>query len=139
MAARAKSGELARLQAMLLLDMVGDRELVFERESFSDAALFARIETAARASGFGPHFAHEPREIKDDHLPFLAAGIPAVDLIDFEYGPDNAWWHSAEDTLDKCSAESLATAGAIVLAAWNTLEEFALERAQAARKSSGAR
>lgn len=138
-AARAKSGELARMQAMLLLDMVGDRELVLERESSSDAALFARVESAARAAGFGRHFATEPREMKDDHLPFLAAGIPAIDLIDFEYGPGNAWWHTQDDTLDKCSAESLGTAGGIVLAAWNALEEFALERAEVTGKRADAR
>jgi glutaminyl-peptide cyclotransferase len=136
-AERARNGELARIQALVLLDMVGDRELVLARETASDAALFGRVEAAARAAGLGRHFEGRAQEIRDDHLPFLAAGIPAIDLIDFEYGPDHAWWHSQDDTLDKCSPESLGAAGGIVLAAWDALEEFALERAQ--RAAAGAK
>lgn len=124
-----KSGELARVAAMVLLDMVGDRELVLTRELASDAALYARVERAAQAAGLGAHFGRDARTLRDDHLPFLEAGVPAIDLIDFEYGPGNAWWHTAEDTLDKCSAASLGAAGGIVLAAWSELEAFVLERA----------
>jgi len=125
----ARSGELARVKALVLLDMVGDREFVLTRETSSDAELYARVEAAARAAGLGAHFGADARALRDDHLPFLEAGVPAIDLIDFEYGPANAWWHTAEDTLDKCSAASLGAAGGIVLAAFAPLEEFVLERA----------
>ena len=129
-----KSGELARLQALVLLDMVGDKEFVLTRETGSDRELYVRVEKAARAAGFGAHFGGRSQGVRDDHLPFLEAGVPAIDLIDFEYGPDHAWWHTAEDTLDKCSRESLGAAGGIVLAAWSELEEFALARAKVAAK-----
>jgi hypothetical protein len=124
----AKRGERARVAALVLLDMVGDREFVLTREENSERELYALVERAASAAGLARHFGSRSREIQDDHLPFLAAGIPAIDLIDFEYGPDHSWWHSAEDTLDKCSAESLGAAGGIVLAAFGALEEFALAR-----------
>lgn len=120
-----KSGALARVGALVLLDMVGDREFVLTRESNSHRELYALVERAATAAGFARHFGTRELELQDDHLPFLAAGIPAIDLIDFEYGPDNAWWHTQDDTLDKCSAESLGAVGGIVLAAWSALEEFA--------------
>jgi len=122
-----RRGELARVRALVLLDMVGDRELVLTRELESDSALYARVETAARAAGLGQHFGTFAKALRDDHIPFLEAGVPAIDLIDFEYGPANAWWHTAEDTLDKCSAGSLVAAGGIVLAAWSALEDFALQ------------
>ncbi len=51
----------------------------------------------------------------DDHVPFLDAGIPAVDLIDFEFGPENSRWHTTEDTLDKVCPESLDAVGEAVL------------------------
>jgi Zn-dependent M28 family amino/carboxypeptidase len=54
----------------------------------------------------------------DDHMPFLRAGIPAVDVIDFEYGDgnqDNSYWHTAEDTIDKISAQSLKIVGDVIL------------------------
>lgn len=131
-----RSGELARVQAMVLLDMVGDRDLVLTRELESDAALYARVERAARAAGLEAHFGDHARALRDDHLPFLDAGVPAIDLIDFEYGPANSWWHTAEDTLDKCSAASLGAAGGIVLAAWSELEDFVLERAAQRARSA---
>jgi hypothetical protein len=62
--------------------------------------------------------------ILDDHQPFLDAGFPAVDLIDFEYGDtpgSNNYWHTPEDMLDKLSAESLAITGRIVLEMINQL------------------
>jgi len=54
----------------------------------------------------------------DDHMPFLRAGIPAVDVIDFEYGDgreDNRYWHTADDTLDKISPQSLKIVGDVIL------------------------
>ena len=51
----------------------------------------------------------------DDHEPFVQAGIPAIDLIDFEFGPGNRWWHTQEDSLDKISPQSLKITGQTVL------------------------
>ena len=59
--------------------------------------------------------------VKDDHVPFLEAGMKAIDLIDFSYGPDNAWWHTSEDTCDKVSGESLLKSGRLVCEMLNIL------------------
>ena len=61
--------------------------------------------------------------IVDDHLPFVAEGYRAADLIDFDYGPGNAWWHTAEDTPDKLSADSLARTAALVRRLIDLLEQ----------------
>ncbi|MCZ6596859.1 MAG: M28 family peptidase, partial [Planctomycetota bacterium] len=68
-----------------------------------------------RAAGMEREVSGGRNEIKDDHLSFLSAGIPSVDLIDLEYGLYNKWWHTAEDTLEHCSRKSLGAAGRIVL------------------------
>ncbi len=104
---------LEEIEAMVLLDMVGDCDLEIPRESNSDQALYAHF--AAR--GDPEVFGGETIPISDDHIPFLEAGIHAVDLIDFAYGPGGspgAWWHTPGDTLDKVCAESLGTVGTAV-------------------------
>ena len=70
-----------------------------------------------------PEFAPETTLVEDDHLPFLRAGIPAVDIIDLEY-PDATmrYWHTAEDTLDKVSAQSMQVVGDVLLAALPAIE-----------------
>ena len=103
---------LATISAMYLLDMVGDCELEIPREQFSDPRLYARLR--------GPVFEGETGPVNDDHLPFEAAGVPAVDIIDFTYGPGptpGAWWHTPEDTVDKVCGSSLRTVGNAVLLA----------------------
>jgi glutaminyl-peptide cyclotransferase len=103
---------LGEIEAMILLDMVGDCDLAIPREASSDPGLYARI-----AAGGAPFGGAAP-PIEDDHVPFLNAGIPAVDLIDFDYGPGpspGAYWHTTQDTLDKVCADSLAAVGEAVL------------------------
>jgi hypothetical protein len=104
-----------RVKAFVLLDLVGDRDLRLHRDQYSDAWLYECFAAPARGAGLGKHVDGRREGIADDHLSFLEIGVPSVDLIDFSYGPNNAWWHSAEDTLDKCSAESLGVIGEIVL------------------------
>ncbi len=58
----------------------------------------------------------------DDHIPFLLKGVNACDLIDFDYGPGNAYWHTADDTMDKLSAQSLQVVGEVVLKTVKALE-----------------
>jgi glutaminyl-peptide cyclotransferase len=100
---------LDRIESMVLLDMVGDCDLAIPREAGSDAELYESIAAA------GDPFGGATSPVLDDHIPFLNAGIPAVDLIDFEFGPENSWWHTTEDTLDKVCAESLDAVGEAVL------------------------
>jgi glutaminyl-peptide cyclotransferase len=109
---------LEEIRAMVLFDMVGDCDLAIPREAGSDPALYALFATAAGEldeEGDSAHpFEGETGAILDDHVPFLEAGIPAVNLIDFDYGPGpspGGWWHTEEDDLDKVCPESLAAVG----------------------------
>jgi len=103
---------------MILLDMVGDRDLTVTVAPNGTPRLISLAFQAAHAEGVRKRFRLYPNPIGDDHVPFLQADIPAVDLIDFEYGSvpgAHDYWHSAEDTLDKLSPESLATVGRVTL------------------------
>jgi len=102
----------AEVRAVVLLDFVADKDLSLPREAGSDPALWERLRAAARRAGVGRHFPNETRaEILDDHTPFARAGIPAIDLIDFDY----PYFHTLEDTADKTSARSLDVAGEAVV------------------------
>ncbi|MBM3986714.1 MAG: M28 family peptidase [Planctomycetes bacterium] len=115
-------GERERTKAVIVLDMCGDRDLRFHRDSYSTAWMTELVFAAARREGLAAHIDGPRDAIADDHLSFLELGIPALDLIDFTYGPDNSWWHTHEDTLDKCSEQSLGLTARIVLAALPDLE-----------------
>jgi len=93
----------------LLFDMVGDRSLNITLPPDSPAEMARDIFAAAEALNSRKNFTYFDREITDDHTPLNAVGIPTIDLIDFDYPP----WHTAEDTIDKLSAESLRTVGAV--------------------------
>ncbi len=115
-----------RVKAMILLDMIGDKDLTIPREQTSSGWLVDIIWGTAAELGYMKEFPSRPFSIgDDDHLPFLRAGIPAVDIIDFEYGQgheDNRYWHSAEDTLDKISARSLKVVGDTLLSSLPKIE-----------------
>jgi Zn-dependent M28 family amino/carboxypeptidase len=113
-----KSGQTDRVNAMILLDMVGDARLNITMPADGDARLMAEVFEAARDTGHRDSFGYSAAPILDDHVPFLRAGIPAVDLIDFEFGSGpgrNDYWHTAQDTLDKISPRSLQIVGQTVL------------------------
>jgi glutaminyl-peptide cyclotransferase len=120
-----KQQRLDTVKAMILLDMVGDKDLAIPREETSSAWLVNLIWGTAQEIGYGEQFPSRPFSIgDDDHMPFLRAGIPAVDIIDFEYGgSDNRYWHTPEDTLDKVSAESLKAVGDVVLVSLPKIEQ----------------
>ena len=103
---------------MILVDMVADRDLRMKRDLNSTPWLTDIIWDAARREKLGAYFLDEPTQIEDDHLPFIQAGVPAVDLIDLEYPP----WHTAGDTLDAVSARSLQIVGDVLLAALPKIE-----------------
>jgi Zn-dependent M28 family amino/carboxypeptidase len=111
-----------RPEALVLLDMVGDADLSIPMEGFSlqnASDLTRRVFTAAQRLGLPAFVPQEGRALLDDHVPFLRAGIPAVDLIDFDYKP----WHTTADLPDACSAESLGQVGRLMLAL--LFEDFA--------------
>ncbi len=91
--------------------MIGDRSLTITLSPDSPPALARDIFASAEALGQRDHFTYFDREINDDHTPLNAAGIPTIDLIDFDF----PWWHTADDTMDKISADSLQTVGAVTL------------------------
>ena len=125
---------LKRVAACVLLDMVGDAKLQLYTESQSDSQLLNIIFEVARRNQLGRYVGGPRRHINDDHVPFLEARIPAVNLIDFGYGPRSsstsggAWWHTEEDTLDKLSPDSLHVVGRIVLWSLPELETWALNQ-----------
>ena len=113
----SREGNLSNVKTLILLDMVGDSNLDFMRDLQSTQWLVDIIWSAARRVGHGSHFLGNDSAYEDDHVPFVRAGIPAVDLIDFNFGPNNEYWHTKEDTLDKISADSLKVTGDVVIAA----------------------
>ena len=116
--------EKREVVAVILMDMIGDRNLHIQLPHNGTGALRACALRAADATGDRAHIGLFDGPILDDHQPFLDAGFPAVDLIDFQYGDtpgENNFWHTPGDTLDKLSAESLSITGRIVLEMINQL------------------
>ena len=106
------------IKAVILLDMVGDKNLNVTLPANSTGKLVEQVFEAARDVGCRDYFALAKGDILDDHVPFLKVGIPAVDLIDFEYGSapgKNDYWHTDKDTLDKLSPRSLEIIGQTTL------------------------
>jgi Zn-dependent M28 family amino/carboxypeptidase len=116
--AAQKAGTLSGLKALVLLDMVGDRSLTIRRDTNSTRWLTDIIWAAAAKLGHRTSFLNEETAVEDDHLNFVRAGVPSVDIIDLEYPA----WHTAQDTLDAVSARSLQIVGDVVLAAWPDIE-----------------
>jgi hypothetical protein len=110
--AARQAGELGAIGALVLVDMIGDRDLRILREANSTPWLIDLVWAAARRAG-RREFVDDSTPIEDDHLEFLEAGVPAVDIIDLDYPA----WHTREDTLDKVSAASLQAVGDVVVAA----------------------
>jgi Zn-dependent M28 family amino/carboxypeptidase len=117
--AAQKAGTLKGIGALILLDMIGDRDLNIRREQNSTPWLTDIIWTTARTLGHQQHFIDDSAPIEDDHLPFLQAGVQAVDIIDLDY----AAWHTRDDTLEKVAARSLQVVGEVVVAALPLIEQ----------------
>lgn len=105
----------------ILFDMIGDRSLGVTLPADSPASMARDVFAAAEALKLRKYFSYLDRNLIDDHAPLNAIGIPTIDIIDFDY----PWWHTAHDTMDKISAESLQIVGSVAL---YYLAEFALKR-----------
>jgi hypothetical protein len=116
----AERGETKRVRAMILLDMVGYTDLSIRRETLSTPWLVDTIWQTARELGYGAHFPDTEHTVEDDHIPFLRAEIPVVDLIQLG---DYPYWHQAGDTLDKISPRSLQIVGETVIASLPRIEQ----------------
>jgi glutaminyl-peptide cyclotransferase len=117
--AAQKDKSLSTLKALVLLDMIGDRDLKIRRDANSTPWLVESIWGAAAKLGHSETFSTELTTVEDDHIPFLRAGVPAVDVIDL----DNPTWHTPQDTLEFVSARSLQTVGDVILAALPEVEK----------------
>jgi len=117
-----RQGQLSRIRALILMDMIGDKDLDIVRDAYSTRWLQDILWETARELGYERHFTDRETFVDDDHVPFLQKGVPAVDLIDFTYGMWNRYWHTAEDTLDKVSPRSLKIVGDVVLRALPRIE-----------------
>ncbi|MEI7880825.1 MAG: M28 family metallopeptidase [bacterium] len=114
-----------KVQAFILVDMIGDKDLNVTIPRNSDPSLMSAVFRAATEAGTRSSFSLCDYSILDDHQPFIERGIPAIDLIDFQYGSAprlNDYWHTSQDTLDKLSASSLEIVGQVVLRVLNDLQ-----------------
>lgn len=121
-ASLANSGDLKRVKAMILVDMVGPFNPVYQRETDSTPWLVDLIWSTAARLGYGRVFVNDGTEITDDHDPFLKRHVPSVDIIDLG-APVLAYWHTPQDTLDKVDPRTLAITGHVLIEALPELEK----------------
>ncbi len=116
LAARWQSdGTAKRIKALINVDMIGDRDLNILADLNSSKQVRELFFASARELGFGQYLTGGDGAIEDDHVPFGRAGIPVLDVIDFDYGPGNSYWHTDRDTVDKLSARSFQVVGETLL------------------------
>jgi Zn-dependent M28 family amino/carboxypeptidase len=116
-------GTLARIKALINIDMIGDKELDIADDENSSQSLRTMVWQIAANLGYGKFFRHDAGGIDDDHKPFVDAGVNAIDIIDLDYGPNGSYWHTANDTMDKLSADSFQVVGDVVLQLVKDLEQ----------------
>ncbi len=121
-------GKTSQVHAMVNVDMIGDRYLGILRDAEAPGWLVNTIWAGAAELGLGGYFLNRSQAIEDDHVPFRRAGIPAINLIDYEYGGSTLDhknnWHTANDTVDRVSPESLEVVGKVVFRAIPGVEAY---------------
>jgi glutaminyl-peptide cyclotransferase len=122
--AARRDSTLSRIGALVLVDMIGDKDLRILRETYSTPWLTDIIWEHARQLG-RPEFVDDSTAVLDDHIPFLRAGVPAVNIIDMDYPA----WHTAADTLAQVSARSLQVVGDVLMSALPDIEAEIARRA----------
>jgi glutaminyl-peptide cyclotransferase len=110
-----KDGTLKKIKAFLLTDMIGDADLNIDKDANSTASLLSVVYQAATRLGYQSHFFARTIGVEDDHLPFMKLGVPCADLIDLDYGYNNVFHHTRQDTIDKLSPKSLQIVGSVIL------------------------
>ena len=110
-----RDGTLGRVKAFILADMIGDKSLDIQRETRSSDWLVSLMTQAAKKFGYDRFFFQTESAVEDDHLPFIDRGVPSIDVIDLDYGPNNSYHHTAQDTMDKIGARSLTIDGDVFL------------------------
>ena len=114
-----KDGTLKKIKAFLLADMIGDADLDIQRDANSTAWLEDMVLEAATRLGYQSHFFAQSVPVEDDHIPFAKRGVPVADVIDLDYGYNNVFHHTTQDTIDKVSARSLEISGDVI---WETMQ-----------------
>lgn len=110
-----KTGEIDSCRALVLLDMIGDTSLKLTIPTNTDQELFGLLKNAAEKLNHTHVVTRFNGAMIDDFVPFQKLGVPCIDLIDFEFGPGNVYWHTSYDTLDKISPQSLKITGDLAL------------------------
>lgn len=127
------SGELDRVKAVVVVDMIGDSYLQIKKDRGAPAWLVEAVWSSARELGYTLYFTKGKISVEDDHIPFRRAGIPAIDIIDFTYGrtysDHRRNWHTPNDTIDKVSPDSLKTVGDVVHRALGKIDSHVLAHA----------
>jgi Peptidase family M28 len=118
-----KDGTLKKIKALLVMDMIGDADLNIDRETNSTPWLQDLMFAAAQRGGVQSHFYARKGPIEDDHLPFVKRGVPSLDVIDLDYGYNNVFHHTPQDTLDKLSPRSLEIVGNTTLEALRMIDQ----------------
>jgi glutaminyl-peptide cyclotransferase len=108
-------GTLKKIKAFILEDMIGDADLNIEHDASSTPWLEDIILKAATQLGYQSHFFARTMAVTDDHMPFVQRGVPSADLIDFDYGYNDVFHHTIDDTVDKLSPKSLEIVGTVTL------------------------
>ena len=111
------------MKAFVVLDMIGDADLGVLRDANSTPWLEDLIGQAADRLTYKSYFFAMQSAVEDDHIPFAKLGVPVADLIDFQYGYNNVYWHTTQDTVDKLSAKSLEIVGSTTLEAVKMLDK----------------
>jgi hypothetical protein len=113
----AASGDLPKIKAFLLADIVGGKHIHFKKESYSTKWLTELVWKTSDQLGYQSIFLNQESPVEDDHLSFLSRNVPSADVIDLDNGPDGDvyYWHTPQDTLDRISAKSLAIVGHVFL------------------------
>ena len=110
-----RDGTLGKIKAFMLADMIGDKDLDIQRETNSTPWLVGLVAQAAKKFGYERYFFQQEMAVEDDHRPFVQRGVPCIDVIDLDYGPNNSYHHTAQDTMDKVSARSLTIDGDVFM------------------------
>ena len=117
-------GTIKNIKSFLLADMIGDADLNIDRDLNSTPWLEEVVYQAATRLGYQSHFFERENQVTDDHIPFLQKGVPCADLIDFDYGYNNVFWHTPQDTVDKLSSKSLEITGSTILETVRILDKM---------------
>lgn len=118
-----KDGTLKKIKALMVMDMIGDADLDILRDTNGTPWLLDLIYSAAERLGYQSHFYAMQGPIEDDHLPFVKRGVPSADVIDLDYGYNNVFHHTAQDTMDKLSPKSLEITGDTIMETIHLLDQ----------------